>query len=111
MKFKLDFLRVQVQVSFASTVEEADDLAQQFLGIEGNPEEDCDGYAWAYLRRCFIWIGPGCRRSQVFHECYHATHRVLEAIGSGAEDEEVNAHLHEHITEKVLTAWENKDAS
>ena len=107
MKFGLDFLRVKVKVSFADTVEEANDQATKFLGLDEIVDcEDADGYCLAVLRRCYIWIGPGCARSQVFHECYHAMRRILEAIGSEGEDEELNAHLCEHITEKVLTAWE-----
>lgn len=108
MKFGLDFIGVQVQVSFAAAAEEADAEAEKFLDTVVVESEDAIGYCVANGRKCFIWVGPEGIRQTVFHECYHATHRILAEIGSGGEDEELNAHLCEYITEKVLTAWEQQ---
>lgn len=101
-------LRAKVMVRFDKWCVDARKMSESFIkcNIHGDKDHKVAGFAIANCRRVAIWLGPTCTRSQVFHECYHATHRLLEEIGSEAKDEELNAHLHEFITERVLTLWE-----
>lgn len=106
--FRIDMLRAKVAVRFDDKCSVAREFAQKFLNcpIHSDKDESIAGFAIAHCRRVAIWLGPDCKRQQVFHECYHATQRLLEEIGSEGKDEELNAHLHEFITERVLVLWE-----
>lgn len=108
--FKIDMLRAKVMVRFDEWCRDARQLSEKFIKCPINPDNDhvIAGFAVAHCRRVAIWIGPTCKRSQVFHECYHAAHRLLEEIGSNGKDEELNAHLCEMITEKTLSLWEKQ---
>ena len=109
-KFKIDLLRVEVMIMFCLDYKDADDRCEWFLNCElAEPSEGNAGYAVARYRRAFIWIGPECKRAQVFHECFHATFQILKQLNCNGQDEELNAHLNEFLCERVLVLWENNN--
>ena len=107
-RFKIDLLRSEVAVSFAKDWRDANHDLGKFLRITIVNAEGFGGYAIAEFRRVGIWIGPECSRAQVSHESYHAFVRLCREVGSGMEDEELNAHIVEFIHERVLALWEKK---
>jgi hypothetical protein len=111
-KIRIDLLRVTIWVTFVDEFETVREKVENWLNCQigdsenGHGIDRVGGFSVAKARRCVLWIGPQCKRPQVFHECYHATQQILHEIGCNGKDEEINAHLNEFINEHVLTLWE-----
>ena len=106
----IDLLRFRLLVCFHAHSKAADKLITKFCNITLDGDSStCAGYAVANLRRGGIWIGPECKRSQIFHEVYHMTGSILKELNCNGQDEELNAHLNEFLCERVLVLWENNN--
>lgn len=101
-------LRLKLAVSFAPTADGAHKEAEKFLNCKIENASRCEAFAIAELRRSFVWVSPKAARARIFHECFHLTLRILKEIRAEGTDEEINAHLNEFITERVLSLWEKE---
>ena len=108
VKFKIPPLRATVIVSFAKKSKIAVRELEHFMNIKISDSGTCAGFAIAELRKVGVWLGPECKRSQVFHESYHAMIRLMVELKCAGSDEELNAHILEFITEKILRLWEKR---
>lgn len=104
--FTIDMLRVEVMVSLIDNDKLAKTEADEWIQAETINTDKSSAFAVSNLRRCYVWLGPDVIRQEVFHECWHVTHQILRELGASGTDEELNAHIHEFVSDRVLTILE-----